>query len=133
MHPKSLYMDCLHVVDLGIAMHVCGNVLFLLCYDGMLPHTAAANMDYLWKEIDKLYHQFDVTSQFPHLGLTNFCNPISPHADFPKLKGKGAQIRHLVPLLAVIWKKNTCVMAIGKGMIGLLKRCLIALIPFIIC
>ena len=106
MHPKSLYMDCLHVVDLGIAMHVCGNVLFLLCYDDMLPHTAAANMDYLWKEIDKLYHEFDVTSQFPHLGLANFCNPVSPHADFPKLKGKGAQIRHLVPLLAVIWKEH---------------------------
>ena len=38
MHPKSLYMDCLHVVDLGVAMHVCGNVSHLLCYHG-LPHS----------------------------------------------------------------------------------------------
>lgn len=45
MHPMSSYMDYLHVVDLGVAMHLCGNVLHLLCYD-VLPGTAAANMSF---------------------------------------------------------------------------------------
>ena len=53
LHPKSSYMDSLHVVDLGVAMHVCGNVLRCLCYDGMLPGTAAANMQQVWQDIDQ--------------------------------------------------------------------------------
>ena len=107
MHPLSLYMDCLHVVDLGVAMHVCGNVLYLLCYDNMLPNTAAVNMDYLLERINNVCHDFNVTSQFPHLGLHNFIkDPTRPHADFRKLNGKDAQIRHLVPLLALIWKDH---------------------------
>ena len=43
MHTLSLYMDCLHVVDLGVAMHVCGNVLYLLCHrtaTGSSTHSA---------------------------------------------------------------------------------------------
>ena len=55
MHPTSAYMDSLHVVDLGVGMHVCGNVLHLLCYD-VLPNTPAASMQFVWKEIDRLYH-----------------------------------------------------------------------------
>ena len=106
MHPMSLYMDSLHVVDLGVGMQVCGNVLHLLCYDGMLPNTPAVNMQYVWKEIDTLYHERDTTSQFPHLGLSSFCDPSKPHADFPLLKGKGAHIRHLVPILALIWRHH---------------------------
>ena len=106
MHPQSLYMDNLHVVDLGVAMHVGGNVLHLLCYGGMLQNTAAENMKQLWGEISQLYDRYGTTSQFPHLGLRSFCNPDSPHADFPKLKGKGAQIRHLIPILAIIWSNH---------------------------
>ena len=105
MHPKSLYMDCLHVVDLGVAMHVGGNVLHLLCYH-VLPHSAAANMDQMWKRISALYKDLGTTSQFPHLTLSNFCDPAKPHADFPVLKGKGAMIRHLMPILALIWREH---------------------------
>ena len=105
MHPKSTYMDSLHVVDLGVAMHVCGNVLHLLCYD-VLPGSAAANMLRLWKDIDRLYSERQTPSQFPHLDLRSFCDPGKPHADFPLLKGKGAQIRHLVPILAMIWRQH---------------------------
>ena len=107
MHPRSLYMDSLHVVDLGVCMHVGGNVLHDLCYDGMLPNDAATNMANVWTEIAKLYEDQQTTSQFPWLGLTSFiADEKSPHADFPKLRGKGAQLRHLMPILAVIWKRH---------------------------
>ena len=47
-------MDSLHVVDLGVCMHVGGNVLHDLCYDGMLPNNAATNMGNVWNEIATL-------------------------------------------------------------------------------
>ena len=84
---------------------VCGNVLHLLCYD-VLPNTPAANMQFVWKEIDRLYHERNTTSQFPHLELRSFCDPSKPHADFRLLKGKGAQVRHLVLILALIWRQH---------------------------
>ena len=105
MHPKSAYMDSLHVVDLGVGMHVCGNGLHVLCYD-VLPNTPAANMQFVWKEIDRLDHERNTTSQFPHLELRSFCDPSKPHADLPLLKGNGVQVRHLVPILALIWRQH---------------------------
>ena len=84
---------------------MCGNVLHLLCYD-VLPGSPAANMLYVWKEIDRLYGDRQPPSQFPHLDLKSFCDPAKPHADFPLLGGKGAQIRHLVPILAMIWRQH---------------------------
>ena len=75
MHPRSAYKDSLHVVDLGVGMHVCGNVLHFMCFDKMLPHTPATNMEKLWNDIDKLYHERDTSSQFPNLSLGSFCDP----------------------------------------------------------
>ena len=105
MHPKSLYMDSLHVVDLSVAMHVCGNVLHLLCYD-VLPGYANASMLRLRNPIHRLYQERQTQSQFPHLDLRSFCDPVKPHADFPVLKGKGAQIRHVVPILVMILRQH---------------------------
>ena len=73
----------------------------------MLPNTAAVNMDYLLTKINKLYHGCNASSRFPHLRLHNAIkDPTRPHADFQKLSGKCAQIIHLVPLLALIWKDH---------------------------
>ena len=105
IHPMRSYMDSLHVVDLGVAMHLCGNVLHLLCYD-VLPGTTAANMSSVWQEVSRLYGDRDTSSQFAHLDLRSFCDPAKPHAGFPLLKGKGAQIRHLAPILALIWRQH---------------------------
>ena len=106
MHPISAYKDSLHVVDLGVGMHACGNVLHLLCFDNMLPDNPATNMEKLWNDIDKLYHERDTSSQFPHLSCRSFCDPETPHADYLLLKGKGARNRHLAPILASIWKRH---------------------------
>ena len=34
-----------------------------------------------------------------------FVNPDSPYADYPKLKGKGNEIRHLTPALLFVWER----------------------------
>ena len=87
-------------------MHVCGNVLHLLCVENMENSQGSPEhkMEQLWKEIDKLYHERNTSSQFPHLSLNSFRDTDKPHAHFPLLKGKGAQIRHVVQIIALIWK-----------------------------
>ena len=44
-------------------------------------------------------------SRFFSLQLSMFTDPTSPLSSFPKLKGKGAEVRHLVPALQYAWDK----------------------------
>jgi hypothetical protein len=34
-----------------------------------------------------------------------FCDPASPHKTFPKLKGKAAEVKHIMPALLWAWRK----------------------------
>ena len=51
MHIMSQYKDALHVADLGVSQHICGNVLWLLCYSDMPPRHPADNMAQVWGDI----------------------------------------------------------------------------------
>jgi hypothetical protein len=107
MHVMSQYKDALHVGDMGVTKHACGNVLWLLCYtdvlgEGMRP---ADKMARVWGEICDLYKARGTSSQYSHLSLASFCDPEKPRADYPVLKGKGAEMRHLLPILKTIWAK----------------------------
>lgn len=55
MQPKSTYNDSLHVVDLGVGVHACGNLLRLLCVDNMLPSRPSTDIGQASKEVDALY------------------------------------------------------------------------------
>ena len=103
VHIKSQYMDTLHVVDLGVAKHVGGNVLWLLCFTDILTGTPEENMAQIWGEVQKHYKDRQTASQFSLLDISSFCDPKKPRSDFPLLKGKGAEVRHLMPILQTIW------------------------------
>ena len=107
MHIMSQYKDALHVADMGVTKHACGNVLWLLCYTDMLGEqkTPADNMAQVWGDIDDLHKARGTSSQFSNLSLASFCNPDTPRSDFPILNGKGAERRHLLPILVTIWVK----------------------------
>ena len=38
-------------------------------------------------------------------GFKSFCDPEKPHAAYPKLSGKGAEMKHLLPILRVLWSQ----------------------------
>ena len=107
MHLKSSYKDTLHVADLGVSKHIGGSVLHELCYD-ILPGSAKENMDQIWNEIQQLYRAQQTSSQFSYLSLASFVTGTvdSPHANYPLLGGKGAEIRHLIPILNSIWRAH---------------------------
>ena len=107
MHILSQYKDTLHVVDLGVSMHAAGNVLWLLCYE-LLGNIHQANIAQVWGEVQQLYKERDTSAQLCFLSIRQFCNPDSPNVAYPLLKGKGADNRHLIPILLVIWRKHCC-------------------------
>ena len=64
-------------------------------------------MTKLWGMFSDLYsNNPDVCHcQFTNLTLSTFCNPDAPHTTYPKLKGKGAEIKDLVFALNHIWSR----------------------------
>ena len=57
---------------------------------------------------DKIYSHYrrmQTPSQFTRIDFGDFCDPSGPGNDFPNLGGKAGQIRHLVPILHIIWNE----------------------------
>ena len=96
--------DELHVWHLGVSMYFLGSVLWVLVYRRM-PHGASRNMGELWEHISAFYAEHLTATQFSHLNLSSFHRPDKPAKDYPKLKGKGAEVKCLVPALLHIWDR----------------------------
>ena len=97
--------DELHVVFLGTSMHLLGSVLWLLVYR-LLPNSPADNMNRIWSDIAELYRERRTPAQYSNIELKSFIDPAQPRAAYPKLKGKGAEIKHLAPILLEIWRRH---------------------------
>ena len=96
--------DELHVFHIGSTMYFLGSVLWLLVYR-LMPSNPVKNMEMLWGLIQEYYSEHSVSTQYSNLSLSSFCNPDKPRAKHPKLKGRGAEVKHLVKPLWVIWNK----------------------------
>ena len=94
--------DELHIMYLGTSLYFLGSVLWLLCYE-LLDGTPQENMHRVWSEITVAYKKLNVQCQFGNLNLKSFCNPDQPDKTFPKLKGKGAEVKDLVEPLYLVW------------------------------
>ena len=97
--------DLLHVGDLGVVKHTNGNILWLLVFSNMISEDRKANMARVWGEVQAAYKAHESPSQFGYIGISSFCDPKSPGASPPEMGGKGAENRHLLPILASIWEK----------------------------
>ena len=97
--------DELHTMHLGTSAYFLGSILWILIYE-ILPDTPARNMITIWKEITDNYKQLRTACQFNNLVLSSFCRPDKHDKDFPKLKGKGAEIRDLMEPMLLVWQKH---------------------------
>ena len=93
--------DELHICHLGITQYFLGSVLWLLVFD--MPGSSDVNMDRVWKSITEFYKGHRTSSQFSVLRISMFTNPLKPKDHYPCLKGKGIEIKNLVPALAMVW------------------------------
>eukprot|EP00974_Lingulodinium_polyedra_P060765 5858379-Lingulodinium_polyedra.AAC.1 len=67
--------------------------------------TAKDRIDLVWGLVQEEYKRIKEDIQIHRLGLTSFCDPAKPHADYPLMKGKGAEMRHLAPVTRAVWDK----------------------------
>ena len=99
----SACFDSLHVLDTkGFCAHLCGSVLHDRIYNnarGVRPQDELAR---IWRRIQELYATVgkDSACKLTHLQLSMLGNVDRPFSDYPTLHAKGAETRHLVPVLA---------------------------------
>ncbi len=93
--------DLLHTKHLGTDSYFYGSVLAFLtshCMGG----SAQDNLDLLRSEIQEHYRLHGVSCKFQNMKLSMFENP----GGFPRLKGRGAEIRHLAAPLHFVFCKH---------------------------
>lgn len=92
-------VDWLHCADLGVTADIMGNILLELVE--LFPGSDRnVKMKALWKEIQAEYGRQSIPmgNRFPTLRLRSFWSA----GKSPKLKGKAAHIRYVVPVMAVV-------------------------------
>ena len=94
--------DELHVLYLGVHQYVIGSVLHLLCYK-VLPGGAENNMEIVWNSICQFYRLHRSPCQYTYLSCSSFGNPEKAGEDFPRLRGKGAEAKDLLPAVHQAW------------------------------
>jgi hypothetical protein len=82
-------------------------------------------VDRLWSEIVEAYHGLHSASQLSNLNLSSFCDPLKPAGHFPKLKGKGCEVKSLMYVTQVVWGKLASASVEEHAMItnALLHQC----------
>lgn len=97
--------DELHIIWLGTAMWCDGSVLWMLVFR-VMPDTPSKNMQALWQQISECYAELRTAVQYTNLSIGSFCDPAKPSGHYPKLKGKGAEVKHLSAVLCKVWATN---------------------------
>lgn len=85
-------------------MSLLGSVLWLLCYR-MLNESAEKNMATVWAKLCSSYKKRKTTTQYSSLTLSSFILPEQPKKHYPKLKGKGAEVKDLVLPVLDVWQE----------------------------
>ena len=94
--------DELHILYLGVVPLTLGSVLWLLCYK-CLPGTPESNMAEVWKVINSYYCSHPGRTEYSNLSLRSFVDQEKPKSTYPKLKGRGAEVRDLAEPLLHAW------------------------------
>ena len=98
--------DALHVMfNHGILSHFLGSILHLWCFHGPGRQTVApaTRLGIVFEKIQQFYTmaETDCRTRLVNLKLSMFCQEKKPHVDFPALKCKGGETKHLLP--AMVW------------------------------
>ncbi len=95
--------DDLHIKYQGVWPLVLGSILYVIVYQ-LLDRSPVENMNWLCAQIIDEYHSCKVKVQLHKVELSSFTDPRAPGADFPCLKGRAAEIKHITLPIRNIWK-----------------------------
>ena len=94
--------DMLHCLDNhGVNSHLCGSFLHDRVYNNSAGRTPQQELARIWLRLQELHREVDNhDSKLVRLQLSMLCNPAKPFVAYATLHAKGAEVRHLVPILA---------------------------------
>ena len=93
--------DWLHAVDQGIGADIAGQILVELapCYEA---RSFREQTTLLWQDFQKLYKEYNVEYRLQTLSPNVLNKENKKKGAVATLKGPGAMIRHLIPLLQIL-------------------------------
>ena len=94
--------DELHIIYLGTAQYLLGSVLWLLVFV-ILSGDCNENMSKVWSIIEQEYRHEHSPAQYSTLSIRQFSDAENPGKHYPKLKGKGAEVKHVVGPILRAW------------------------------
>eukprot|EP00435_Cladocopium_sp_Y103_P050364 s1056_g15.t1 len=103
----TLKLDMLHMIDLGVACHVYGNLLWSVMEDSIPGRSRASRMASLNNQISALYDELEIEAQ-KRMKTLHVSDLASGENDYPVLKHqKGARVRDFSKV-AVQLAENYC-------------------------
>jgi hypothetical protein len=112
-------------MDLGVSMIIAGSTMWLLVFSDYIaagdPQAAIRQMS---ADVMELYEYEKTPTRFANLDLWMFRGPASPTVSPPLLKGKGAEVRHLIPILHLMWGNYAHPTSVHDKHVDQLLRCL---------
>lgn len=98
------FLDWMHSIDLGVAAHAIGNVLFCIVYEVLKKKTRSAACQEIAGFLMEQTSNCEHGSQLSALDLKNFVTDVkAPHQHYPELqKMKAAEVRALVPAVTLL-------------------------------
>ena len=97
----TVAMDYMHCKYLGVDQYMFGSIFYLLCFV-IMDGTPKENLRRCWLIIKKFYKDHGTKHRYRYINrLTMFVRK----KDFPKLRGKAAQIKGLAPAMLELWNK----------------------------
>ena len=101
----AVMCDFMHAKHMGTDAYLFGSVLWLLCYE-ILPGTPQCNVAVVWAELQEFQPSGKGKTYYGGLKLSMFVDPSEPRAQYPKLKGRAAEVRHLGDALYEVWCRH---------------------------
>ena len=95
--------DNMHVLDLGVTLHIIANTLFTIVMD-MGKRNREANFDQVWLRLSFIYKEHDIKPQLTRLRWKQFVkDPKAPFADYPSSRSAtAAEARALLKACVVL-------------------------------
>jgi len=97
--------DELHILYLGVAQYFLGSILYILTFDVFADLDEEDAFEKVWEALLEEYRSQRTPVQFTSMAPSSFIPSTGREGKYPKLKGRGAEVKGLaLPLLAV-WSK----------------------------
>ena len=99
----TVALDWMHAKYLGLDQYMFGSVLFILCHF-VMGGSPAENMASCWAFIQQFYKTNRTAYRYRYLNKLSLF--VRKNSNFPKLRGKAAEIKDFGPALMALWRQH---------------------------